>query len=44
MKFDEYLEKNEVECKTEPRDYNTFIYVNEDIPNIEDFVNQQEVQ
>ena len=33
VKVDEYLEKNEVECKIELEDYNTFIYVNEGSPN-----------
>ena len=32
VKVDEYKEKNKVECKTKPKDYNTFIYVNEDVP------------
>ncbi len=29
MKVDEYTKKNEVECKIETKDYNTFIYLNE---------------
>ena len=32
VKFDEYVERNEVEWKIELEDYNTFIYVNEGVP------------
>ena len=29
IKFDEYIKKNEIECKKIPKDYNSFIYVND---------------
>ena len=32
VKFDEYIERNEVECKIEPKDYISFIYVNDSAP------------
>ena len=33
MKFDQYVENNEVECKKEPKDYNTFIFLNDSSPS-----------
>ena len=33
MKIDKYIDKNEVECKKELEDYNSFIYVNKNAPS-----------
>ena len=32
-KVDEFVERNDIECKEKPKDYNTFIYVDDGAPN-----------
>lgn len=33
VKVDEFIKRNDVDYKKEPKDYNTFIYVDDGAPN-----------
>ena len=33
VKFDEFVERSDTACKEEPKDYNAFIYVDDDSSN-----------